>query len=142
MSLFQSIYEVKVPFEDLDPMNIVWHGNYMRYMEHARCQLLSELNYTYMDMKADGFAYPIAKMNVKYIKPAVFEDILCVKVDVISVEPSLDMKYVIYNKATNEKIFEASTMQIGININTGQTVYTPPKGLVEAFLRVNHDEKV
>ena len=39
MSLFQSIYEVKVPFEDLDPMNIVWHGNYMRYNNPHKASL-------------------------------------------------------------------------------------------------------
>lgn len=140
MSLYQSVYEVKVPFEDLDPMNIVWHGNYMRYLEQARCHLLSELNYTYMDMKADGYAYPIAKMNVKYIKPATFEDELLVKVDVISIEPSLDMKYIIYNKKTNEKIFEASTMQIAINMDTKESIYTPPKGLKDAILGVCNEK--
>ncbi len=140
MSLYQSVYEVKVPFEDLDPLNIVWHGNYMRYLEQARCHLFSQLKYTYMDMKADGYAYPIAKMNVKYIKPATFEDELLVKVDVISIEPSLDMKYIIYNKKTNEKIFEASTMQIAININTKESIYTPPERLKAAILEVCNEK--
>ena len=141
MSLFKSEYELKVPFEDLDPMGIVWHGNYMRYLEHARCDMLSKLNYTYKNMKSDGFAYPVAKMNVKYIKPATFEDILVIKSDLISIEPSLDIQYVIFNKATNEKIFEASTMQIGINAKTGESIYTAPIGLIEAVKRIN-DEKI
>ena len=141
MSLFKSEYEVIVPFEDLDPMGIVWHGNYMRYLEHARCDLLSKLNYTYKNMKSDGFAYPVAKMNVKYIKPATFEDILVIKSDLISIEPSLDIQYVIFNKETGEKIFEATTMQIGINAGTGESVYTAPLGLIESVKRIN-DEKI
>lgn len=32
--------KIKVPFYDLDPMNIVWHGNYVKYMEEARCDFL------------------------------------------------------------------------------------------------------
>ena len=140
MSLFKSEYEVIVPFEDLDPMGIVWHGNYMRYLEHARCDMLSKLNYTYKNMQSDGFAYPVAKMNVKYIKPATFEDTLVIKSDLISIEPSLDIQYVIFNKATDEKIFEASTMQIAINAKTGESVYTAPSGLIEAVKRINYEK--
>ncbi len=140
MSLFKSEYEVIVPFEDLDPMGIVWHGNYMRYLEHARCDMLAKLNYTYKNMKSDGFAYPVAKMNVKYIKPATFEDVLVIESDLISIEPSLDIQYVIFNKATKEKIFEASTMQIAINAKTGESVYTAPIGLTEAVTRINNEK--
>ena len=46
MCLAKSSYEVWVSFEDLDPMNVVWHGNYMRYMEKARCHLFAELGYS------------------------------------------------------------------------------------------------
>ena len=92
-------------------------------------------------MKSDGFTYPVAKMNVKYIKPATFEDILVIKSDLISIEPSLDIQYVIFNKETGEKIFEATTMQIGINAGTGESVYTAPLGLIESVKRIN-DEKI
>ncbi len=135
MSLFQSEYEIKVSFEDLDPMNVVWHGNYMRYMEQARCDLFSKLNYTYINMKEDGFLYPVAKMKVKYIKPAEFQDELTIKTELISIDPALDIKYSIFNKKTGEKIFEASTLQIGVDIKTKETLYTPPKRLSDAIKR-------
>ena len=131
MSLYKSEYEVKIYFEDIDYMGIVWHGNYMRYMEQARCDLLSKLGYTYIDMKIDGYIYPIAKMETKYIKPARFYDVLTVQTELLSIEPSLEFKYTFYNKETNEKIFEARTMQIAINVNTNESVYTPPKKLSE-----------
>ena len=140
MSLYQSEYEVKISFEDLDPMNIVWHGNYMRYMEQARCDMLDKLNYTYTDMRDDGYTYPVAKMNVKYIKPAEFGDILMIKSEIVSVEPSLDIKYVVFNKKTGEKIFEASTMQIGIDTQTRKSIYTPPARLVQALERIKNEK--
>ena len=133
MGLFSSEIEVWVSFEDLDPMNVVWHGNYMRYMEKARCHLFAELGYSYKDMKKDGYAYPIAKMDVKYIKPAKFEDTLLVKTEILSIEPALNIKYFMYNKRTGEKIFEASTMQIAVNPETGESIYVPPSGLVRAI---------
>ena len=48
MSLYKSECEIKVSFEDLDPMNVVWHGNYMHFMEQARCDMFDKLNYTYI----------------------------------------------------------------------------------------------
>ena len=130
MALYQSEYKVNVSFEDLDPMNIVWHGNYMRYMEQARCDLLSKLGYTYLDMKKEGYGYPVAKMKVKYIKPATLEDILTIITEVETIEPTLNIKYTMYKDG--DKIFEAKTMQIAINIETGESLYNPPNGLVNA----------
>ncbi len=140
MSLYHFEYEFKISFEDLDPMNIVWHGNYMRYMEQARCNMLAKLGYTYSDMNEDNYAYPVAKMNVKYIKPAFFQDVLVMKLDILSIEPSLDIKYTIFNKASNEKIFEATTMQIAVDFRTMTSIYTPPIGLVNAVRRADNEK--
>jgi hypothetical protein len=38
-----------------------------------------------------------------------------------------------YNKLTGEKIFEATTMQIALNINTLETVYQPPENLIKSI---------
>ena len=135
MSLFKAEYELKVSFEDIDLMGIVWHGNYIKYLEQARCDMLSKLNYTYMDMKDDGFSYPVAKMKIKYIKPAKFEDVLVVKSELVELEPAMNIKYVIFNKSTKEKIFEAKTMQIAFDFKTNKSVYTPPKRFIEALKR-------
>ena len=133
MSLYKSSYELKVSFEDLDLMGIVWHGNYMRYMEQARCDMFEKLNYTYMDMKNDGIAYPVAKMKVKYIKPVELGDVLKVETEIISIEPALNIKYVIYDKKTSSKIFSAETMQIAVDIQERKSVYNPPLGLIKAL---------
>ena len=37
-------------FYDLDPMNIVWHGNYPRFLEQARCALLDKIAFNYVEM--------------------------------------------------------------------------------------------
>lgn len=137
MSLFQAEYEIKVSFEDLDPMNVVWHGNYVRYMEQARCDMLEKLGYTYMDMRNDGFMYPIAKMKIKYVKPVTLGDVLTVKTEITSIEPSLDMKYTIYNKKTDEKIMSASTMQIAVDAETKESIYNASDKLKKAIEEAN-----
>ena len=133
MSLYSSEIEIKIPFYDLDPMNIVWHGNYIKYLEQARCKLFAELNYTYVDMKDDFYAYPIAKMDVKYIKPAFFEQEIVIKTFLQEIEPAIKIKYEIYDKQTKTKIFKANTLQIAVDTRTLKSIYTPPKRLIEAL---------
>lgn len=138
MYLYKTEYQVKISFEDLDPMNIVWHGNYIKYLEQARCDMLSKLGYTYIDIKNEGFGYPVAKLQVKYIKPATLGDILTVVTMVESIEPTLNLRYEILK--TGEKIFEAKTMQICVKTEgekAGESVYTAPKGLIAAIERVS-----
>ena len=126
---FKSDTIIKVEFYDLDPMNVVWHGNYVKYLEIARCDMLSRLGYTYIDMKNDGYAYPVATMEMKYIKPCTFGQELKVVSIVEEIEPALVIKYVIFDNITGEKMFKAKTMQIAVDINTRKTVYEAPENL-------------
>ena len=126
---FKSDTIIKVEFYDLDPMDVVWHGNYVKYLEVARCDMLSKLGYTYIDMKNDGYAYPVATMEMKYIKPCTFGQELKVVSIVEELEPALVIKYVIFDNKTGEKMFKAKTMQIAVDINTRKTVYEAPENL-------------
>lgn len=127
--------EIRIPFYDVDPMQVVWHGNYVKYLEVARCDFFRKLKYTYDDMKNDGIMYPIAKMDMKYIKSAKFDEEIMVECILQELEPAIIIKYNIY--LNNEKIFKANTMQIGVNFNTGETLYNAPEKLVKAIEEYN-----
>ena len=127
--LYQAETILNVEFYDLDPMNVVWHGNYVKYLEAARCDMLNKLGYNYMDMKKDGVCYPIATVDMKYIKPCVFNQQLRVVSSIEEIEPSLIIKYTIFDKNTGEKLFKAKTMQICVDINTKESVYDAPENL-------------
>lgn len=131
MSLFESEYNIKIPFHDLDPMNVVWHGNYIKYLEQARCDMFDKLGYTYYDMKYDNYVYPVAKLNTKYIKPLSFNQEVTIKASLIEIEPAIIIKYKMFNKS--DIVFEAETMQIGINITTGESVYNAPVKLLKVL---------
>ena len=113
--LFETETKLTVQFYDLDPLNVVWHGNYVKYLETARCDLLDKLGYDYEDMKRDNVAYPVATMDLKFIKPCVFNQKLKIITSVEEIEPSLIMKYTIYDAETGDKLFKARSMQICID---------------------------
>lgn len=127
--LFKTETKLTVQFYDLDPMNVVWHGNYLKYLESARCDLLKKIGYDYDNMRADGVVYPIAKMDLKYIKPCKFNQVLFLETIVEELEPSLIIKYNIFDEESGEKVFSAKSMQICVDIKTGESIYSAPEGL-------------
>ncbi len=139
MSLFKAETIIEVPFYDVDFMDIVWHGNYLKYLEVARCDLLDKLGYNYMDMRQDGLAYPLAKMDVKYIKSACFGQKLKVITSVEEIEPSLNMKYLIVDAETGEKIFSAKSMQICIDAKSRESRYCAPERLLGKIRNLKND---
>lgn len=137
MTLFKSKTEIKIPFFDLDPMGIVWHGNYVKYMEIARCDMFSKLNYTYKNMKEEGIVYPVAKMETKFIEPLVFEQEIVVETHLVEIEPAIIIKYLFFCRKTNKKVFKGQTMQIGVNALTKETIYNAPDNLKAALKKIN-----
>lgn len=133
MSLYLKRTELRIPFFDVDPMGIVWHGNYVKYMEVARCDLFDELNYTYIDMKNDGYAYPIAKMETKFIEPTTFNQDIIIETSLEELEPAIKMKYTFFDKKTGKKVFRAETLQIAVDINTRESKYEAPKRLKDVI---------
>lgn len=124
------IYEKVVPFYDVDSMRVVYHGNYIKYLEEARCAFLEKKNLTYTQMEELGFAFPIVELKVKYIKPSKFNDILEVLVSLDSFDNFLTFKYEIRNKKTKEKICKAETKQMCVDVTKKESLFEIPQEIV------------
>ena len=62
--------EVSPAFHDLDPMDVVWHGHTLKYLELARCALLQSFDYDYPQMRESGYVWPIVDLRCKYVRSA------------------------------------------------------------------------
>ena len=96
---FSTRVEITVPFHDADAMGVVWHGNYFRYLEIAREQLLKQFDYGYRQMQASGYVWPIVDTRLKYIAPVLFEQRIEVRAQLEEIENRLRIGYQIYQKA-------------------------------------------
>jgi acyl-CoA thioester hydrolase len=65
---------LKVPYYDVDMMQIVWHGNYLKYFDMARQALFSECGVDLHRYMEEGFAFPIVRCTIKHISPLRFND--------------------------------------------------------------------
>ena len=57
----KSVSQLKVRFHECDPLQIVWHGNYLRYFEVAREEFCEQNGISYLDVQNYGFATPIVR---------------------------------------------------------------------------------
>lgn len=123
--------ELQVQFFDLDPMEIVWHGNYVRYLEIARCALFDSIAYNYVQMKASGYAWPIIDLHLRYAKPAVFCQKLKVRAAIVEWENRLKIDYLLSDAATGQRLTRASTIQVAVNMATEEMCFVSPPILFE-----------
>ena len=111
-------YNLNVPFFDVDSMNIVWHGNYCKYLELARCKLLDYIGYNYLAMAESGFLFPIVDMQIKYIKPIIFEQAIMINATLVEWEQRLKITYLISDANTQEVLTKAHTIQAAVERKT------------------------
>lgn len=118
--------EVVPAFFDIDPMEIVWHGHYVKYLELARSALLKKFDYDYPAMRDSGYAWPIVEMKLKYVRPAVFGQALKVKARIIEWENRLRIDYLITDAVTGAKLNAAQTTQVAVDLGTKEMCFVCP----------------
>lgn len=118
-------------FYDLDPMQVVWHGNYPRYLEQARCALLDRIGYNYPEMEASGYLWPIVDMRVKYVRPIRFAQLIRISATLAEYENRLRIDYRITDDATGAVLTKATTTQLAVEAATLDLCLESPLALVE-----------
>jgi len=118
--------ELSPAFHDLDPMDIVWHGNYVKYLEIARCALLERFGYNYPQMRDSGYAWPVVDMRLKYVRPARFGQRIKIRATISEWENRLKIDYQISDAETGDKINIAHTIQVAVEISSGEMQYLCP----------------
>lgn len=93
---------IRVYYEDTDVAGLVYHSNYLNFMERCRTEWLRELGFEQTDLKNDhDRIFVVRHTGVDYLKPALFNDLLRVTSEVTKVgRASLDLQQHIYREDT------------------------------------------
>lgn len=93
------ISKIRVRYGETDQMGVVHHGNYAQYFELARIEWLENIGISYKAMEKNGVMLPVYKMNIKYIRPAHFDDLLYIETSLKNKPTAkIDFQYFIRNK--------------------------------------------
>ncbi|NYF24679.1 thioesterase family protein [Sporosarcina sp. JAI121] len=64
--MYISEKEVEIRYAETDQMGVVYHANYLVWMEIGRTKLIEDLGYTYAQLEADGFLSPVTDLSIQY----------------------------------------------------------------------------
>ena len=122
---------IKVPFHDIDPMEIVWHGNYVKYFEMARADLLDTINYNYEQMRQSCYAWPVIDLKLRYIHPATYGQEICVHARLTEYENRMKVDYLISDVKTGKKLTKGYTIQVAVDMRNNEMCLASPDILLE-----------
>lgn len=128
--LAQAAVDVRIPFHDVDLLEVAWHGHYVRYFEVARCELFDAIDYNYLQMKASGYAWPVIELHVRYAKPAFFGDVVTVHARLVEIENRLKIDYEVRN-AEGVRLTRAYTVQVAVEMQTRAMCFVSPPVLAQ-----------
>lgn len=130
--VLQAEIELVVPFFDVDSMDVVWHGHYVKYFEVARCALLDRLGHNYTQMRAAGYAWPIIDLQLRYIRGAQFGQTIVVRADLIEWENRLKIHYLICDAESGERMTRGSSVQVAVAMASREMQLASPRVLLDA----------
>ena len=123
--------ELEIPFQDVDSMQVAWHGNYFRYFEAARSAMLRQVQYDYEEMRSSGYMWPIIKTEVSYVQAARYRQRIRVRATLAEWENRLKIDYLIRDAATGKRVTKGYTVQCAVDAATGELQLVSPPVLLE-----------
>jgi acyl-CoA thioester hydrolase len=122
------VWPVRVYYEDTDAAGVVYHANYLKFMERARSEWLLQLGFAHTRLKTDfGVIFVVRKMQIAFKEPARFEQDLLVITELCRMGASLlGMNQRIFLQAQTPCLLcEASVEVVCIQADTMQPVRLP-----------------
>jgi len=102
--------KIRVYYQDTDKMGVVYYGNYARYYEIGRTEMIRDLGFTYKQMEEMNILLPARSLKINYLKPACYDELLTIRTIVDTIPK---VKFPIKTEIYNEK---------GELINSGEVV--------------------
>ena len=129
------IFPVRVYYEDTDVAGIVYHANYLRFFERGRTEWLRELGIDQTILIEQGLAFAVTKINIDYLKPARFNDLLEVVTEIQSSKrASLMFKQTIRDKQRPNLIYSKAEVKAACIDMKSLKPKALPKQLLEEII--------
>jgi len=78
-------FPVTIYYEDTDASGVVYHVNYLKFMERARSEVLQQLAFDQKALLEQSIAFVVADLKINYAKPAKLSDSLNVSTQIVKV---------------------------------------------------------
>jgi acyl-CoA thioester hydrolase len=118
--MFEHTTKIRVRYGETDQMGYMYYGNYAEFYEVGRVEMLRSLGMTYSAMEASGIMMPVLELHCRYLKPALYDEEISVKV-IMDKMPGVKIhfKYELYNH-NDELINTGDTLLVFVNMKTNR----------------------
>jgi len=117
--------KIRVRYGETDQMGYVYYGNYAQYFEMGRVEWLRSIGTSYKAMENSGIMLPVLNLNVNYLKPAKYDDLLTLKTT-LKKKPlvKIEFDFEIYNE-TKELLTTGYTSLVFIDMKKNRPTRCP-----------------
>lgn len=103
-------HRLRVRYGETDQMGVVYHANYLAYMEEGRTRLMAARGFPYAELERSGFGLAVRRASLRYRAPAVYDEELVVRTRVDRVRgASVNFTYAILRATDGTLLCEGET---------------------------------
>ena len=124
--MIQHETQIRVRYGETDQMGYLYYGNYAQYYEVGRAELIRSVGFPYKSMEENhGIMMPVTSMNIRYIRPALYDELLTVKTSMRHLpDEFITFHYEIFNE--KGKLLNGATVKLCfMDIQTKRRISTP-----------------
>lgn len=109
-------YERKAMYHETDQMGIIHHSNYVKWMEEARLDLMSQMGLSYKQMEEMEIFSPVLSVSLDYRSMVHFEDVVVIETKILKYNGiKMELEYNMYDKKTQEIRCRATSSHCFLN---------------------------
>ena len=99
--MFKAKTQIRVRYAETDQMGFVYYGNYAMYFEIGRVEAIRNLGVSYKDIEDMGIILPVVELNIKYLRPAKYDDLITIKsqIKTLPTDHKIIFDQEVYNEA-------------------------------------------
>ncbi len=133
MRLHPATVRLQVPFHDCDPLGVVWHGHYYKYMELARTKILTALDLDGAELLATGHRFYVIESRCRYAAALRYRDEVRVEGWIDEVDPRINVRFEIFNETLGRRAARGHTTLATCD-DRGTLLLSTPPVLLERLL--------
>lgn len=122
----EGIYKVRIRYSETDQMGYVYYGNYARFYEIGRTEMMRAIGIHYKSMEKRGIMMLVVSMEIKYLRPAIYDDLIEIRTRIKNLtDKAIVFESMIYNEQ-NQLLNRGIVKLCFIDKETHQRIPTPP----------------
>jgi len=123
--------KTSIRFSEVDSMGVVWHGNYIKYLEDGREAFGNKYGLDYLTVYKNNYFTPLVNINCNYKQILRYGDTAIIETKYIDCNAAkLKFEYKIFRGSDNELVTTAESIQVFVNLK-GELILTLPPFILE-----------